>query len=36
MAKGGEVAERAAAAFMPMKKLDVAKIEAAIREAEHA
>ena len=32
MAKGGETARRVAEAFMPMKKLDVAKIEAAARE----
>lgn len=31
MAKGGEVAKRAFEAMMPMKKIDVAKIEAAIR-----
>jgi predicted 3-demethylubiquinone-9 3-methyltransferase (glyoxalase superfamily) len=36
MARGGKVAERVAAAFMPMKKLDVAAIEAAAREAERA
>ena len=32
MAKGGETARRAFEAMMPMKKIDVAKIEAAIRE----
>ena len=31
MAKGGDVAKRAFAAMMPMQKIDVAKIEAAIR-----
>jgi len=31
MAKGGDVAKRAFAAMMPMKKIDVAKIEAAVR-----
>ena len=31
MAKGGEVAKRAFAAMMPMQKIDVAKIEAAVR-----
>ena len=31
MAKGGDVAKRAFAAMMPMGKIDVAKIEAAIR-----
>jgi len=31
MAKGGAEAERAFAAMMPMKKIDVAKIEKAIR-----
>ncbi len=31
MAKGGEAAQRAFAAMMPMKKIDVAAIEAAIR-----
>ncbi len=33
MAKGGDVAKRAFAAMMTMKKIDVAKIEAAVREA---
>ena len=33
MAKGGDVAKRAFAAMMPMKKIDVAKIEAAMRGA---
>jgi predicted 3-demethylubiquinone-9 3-methyltransferase (glyoxalase superfamily) len=33
MAKGGDVAKRAFAAMMPMKKIDVAKIEAAVRGA---
>jgi predicted 3-demethylubiquinone-9 3-methyltransferase (glyoxalase superfamily) len=33
MAKGGDVAKRAFAAMMPMGKIDVAKIEAAIRGA---
>jgi predicted 3-demethylubiquinone-9 3-methyltransferase (glyoxalase superfamily) len=36
MAKGGETARRAFAAMMPMKKIDVAAIEAAIREAAQA
>ena len=31
MAAGGDVAKRAFAAMMPMKKIDVAKIEAAVR-----
>jgi predicted 3-demethylubiquinone-9 3-methyltransferase (glyoxalase superfamily) len=31
MAKGGDVARRAFAAMMPMEKIDVAKIEAAVR-----
>jgi hypothetical protein len=31
MAKGGDVAKRAFAAKMPMRKIDVAKIEAAVR-----
>ena len=31
MAKGGDVAKRAFAAMMPMGKIDVAKIEAAVR-----
>ena len=31
MAKGGEVAKRAFEAMMPMQKIDVAKIEAAVR-----
>ena len=31
MAKGGDIAKRAFAAMMPMKKIDVAKIEAAVR-----
>ncbi len=31
MAAGGEVAKRAFAAMMPMQKIDVAKIEAAVR-----
>ena len=31
MAKGGDVAKRAFAAMMPMKKIDVAVIEAAVR-----
>jgi len=31
MAAGGETAKRAFAAMMPMKKIDVAKIEAAVR-----
>jgi len=31
MAKGGDVAKRAFAAMMPMKKIDVARIEAAVR-----
>ena len=31
MAKGGNVAKRAFAAMMPMNKIDVAKIEAAVR-----
>ena len=31
MAKGGDVAKRAFAAMMPMRKIDVAKIEAAVR-----
>ncbi len=31
MAKGGDVAKRAFAAMMPMKKIDIAQIEAAIR-----
>jgi len=34
--QGGKVAERAAAAFMPTHKIDVATIEAAVREAETA
>jgi len=33
MAKGGDVAKRAFAAMMPMRKIDVAKIEAAVRGA---
>ena len=36
MAKGGETARRAFEAMMPMKKIDVATIEAAIRETAHA
>lgn len=36
MAKGGDVAKRAFEAMMPMKKIDVAAIEAAIRQAEDA
>jgi predicted 3-demethylubiquinone-9 3-methyltransferase (glyoxalase superfamily) len=36
MAKGGETARRAFEAMMPMKKIDVAKIEAAIRETANA
>jgi predicted 3-demethylubiquinone-9 3-methyltransferase (glyoxalase superfamily) len=35
MAKGGETAKRAFEAMMPMKKIDVAAIEAAIRETAH-
>src|SRR3979409_304261 len=31
MAKGGDVAKRAFAAMMPMRKIDVAKIETAVR-----
>jgi hypothetical protein len=31
MAKGGDVAKRAFEAMMPMQKIDVAKIEAAVR-----
>jgi len=31
MAKGGDAAKRAFAAMMPMRKIDVAKIEAAVR-----
>ena len=31
MSKGGDVAKRAFAAMMPMKKIDVARIEAAVR-----
>jgi predicted 3-demethylubiquinone-9 3-methyltransferase (glyoxalase superfamily) len=31
LATGGEVAKRAFAAMMPMKKIDVAAIEAAVR-----
>jgi predicted 3-demethylubiquinone-9 3-methyltransferase (glyoxalase superfamily) len=31
MAQGGDVAKRAFEAMMPMKKIDVAKIEAAVR-----
>ena len=31
MAKGGDVAKRAFAAMMPMQKIDIAKIEAAVR-----
>jgi len=31
MAKGGDVAERAFEAMMPMRKIDVAKIQAAVR-----
>src|SRR4051812_25174543 len=34
MAKGGEVAKRAFEAMMDMQKIDIAKIEAAIRKAE--
>ncbi len=33
MAKGGDVAKRAFEAMMPMRKIDVAKIEAAVRGA---
>jgi hypothetical protein len=33
MAKGGETAKRAFEAMMPMKKIDVAAIEAAVRGA---
>ncbi|MFN3583259.1 VOC family protein [Phenylobacterium sp.] len=36
MAKGGETAKRAFEAMMPMQKIDVAKIEAAVREAADA
>ena len=36
MAKGGETARRAFEAMMPMKKIDVAKIEAAIKETAEA
>jgi predicted 3-demethylubiquinone-9 3-methyltransferase (glyoxalase superfamily) len=36
MAKGGETARRAFEAMMPMKKIEVAKIEAAIRETANA
>ena len=36
MAKGGETARRAFQAMMPMKKIDVAKIEAAIRQTAEA
>jgi len=36
MAKGGDTAKRAFEAMMPMKKIDVAKIEAAVREAADA
>jgi predicted 3-demethylubiquinone-9 3-methyltransferase (glyoxalase superfamily) len=36
MAKGGETATRAFAAMMPMQKIDVANIEAAIRETANA
>ena len=36
MAKGGETARRAFEAMMPMQKIDVAKIEAAIRESANA
>ena len=36
MAKGGETARRAFEAMMPMQKIDVAKIEAAIRETAEA
>jgi len=36
MAKGGETAKRAFEAMMPMQKIDVAKIEAAVREAAEA
>ena len=36
MAKGGESAKRAFEAMMPMKKIDVATIEAAVRQAEDA
>jgi predicted 3-demethylubiquinone-9 3-methyltransferase (glyoxalase superfamily) len=36
MAKGGETAKRAFEAMMPMKKIDVAAIEAAVREAADA
>ena len=36
MAKGGETAKRAFEAMMPMKKIDLAAIEAAIRQAEDA
>ena len=31
VARGGDVAKRAFAAMMPMKKIDVAAIEAAVR-----
>jgi len=33
MAQGGETAKRAFEAMMPMRKIDVAKIEAAVRGA---
>ena len=33
MAKGGDVAKRAFEAMMPMRKIDVATIEAAVRGA---
>ena len=36
MAKGGETAKRAFEAMMPMKKIDIAKIEAAIRQTADA
>ena len=36
MAKGGDTAKRAFEAMMPMKKIDVAAIEAAVRLAEEA
>ena len=36
MAEGGETAKRAFEAMMPMKKIDVAKIEAAIKETAEA
>jgi predicted 3-demethylubiquinone-9 3-methyltransferase (glyoxalase superfamily) len=36
LAEGGETAKRAFEAMMPMKKIDVAKIEAAIRETADA